>query len=237
MTDSADPLRGRGTPIRVASYNTRDFLDDRHAAARIVRAIDPDILCLQEVPRRLFSARRVRQFAAECGLRWPGAHRGSGGTTIFVGEQIAVETITHRRLAVAVPMRTRGYALARLTPARGRPVVVASIHLSLQSGERHAHTGRILASLTDLAGDAGRMIVAGDLNELDTGSTWRLLTGQLRLISPTTPTFPARRPRVPLDAVFATPDLPVLPHTAVDLDEVDVLAASDHRPVWVDVLC
>ena len=30
-------------PVRVASYNTRDFLDDRDAAASVVRAIDPDV--------------------------------------------------------------------------------------------------------------------------------------------------------------------------------------------------
>ncbi len=30
-------------------------------------------------------------------------------------------------------------------------------------------------------------------------------------------------------------DLEVLPHPRIDLDEDDVLAASDHRPVWVDL--
>ena len=54
--------------VRVASYNTRDFLDDHHLAARVVRAVDPDVLCLQEVPRRLFAGGRVRRFAAACGL-------------------------------------------------------------------------------------------------------------------------------------------------------------------------
>ena len=43
------------TTLRVATYNTRDFLDDHRLAARIVRAVAPDILCLQEVPRRLFA--------------------------------------------------------------------------------------------------------------------------------------------------------------------------------------
>ena len=52
--------------VRVASYNTRDFLDDHHLAARIVRAVDPDVLCLQEVPRRLFGGWRVRRFARAC---------------------------------------------------------------------------------------------------------------------------------------------------------------------------
>ena len=42
--------------LRVASYNVRDLKDDVDAAARVVRAIDPDVLCLQEVPRHPFSA-------------------------------------------------------------------------------------------------------------------------------------------------------------------------------------
>ena len=44
--------------MRVASYNLKDFTLDRHAAARVIRCIDPDVLCLQEVPRRLFSTWR-----------------------------------------------------------------------------------------------------------------------------------------------------------------------------------
>ena len=52
---------------------------------------------------------------------------------------------------------------------------------------------------------------------------------------PTAPTFPARRPRRRLDVVFASPELAVLPHREVDLAEADLAAASDHRPVWVDL--
>lgn len=222
--------------LRIASYNTRDFLDDRSAAARVVRTISPDILCLQEVPRRIFAGRRVRRFAAECGMRWPGGHRGSGGTTIFVNDRVTVDAVWHRRLAVAAPMRTRGYAMARLVPPSGRPVVVASIHLSLLAGERHAHTRQILDHLTELAGSHGRVIVAGDLNERETGLAWRLLGSRLALVSPTAATFPAARPRSLLDVIFASPELPVLPHRAIELAEEDVRGASDHRPVWVDLL-
>lgn len=224
------------TRLRIATYNTRDFLDDRAAAARVVRRIDPDVLCLQEVPRRLFSARRVRAFAAECGLRWPGTHRGSGGTTIFLSERIDLEAAWHRRLSVAVFMRTRGYAVARLRPP-GRPLlVVASVHLSLVEGERHAHTKQILRGLAAEVAQDGRAVLAGDLNELETGSAWRLIGSRMRLVSPPDPTYPVRRPRTLLDVIFASPDLAVLPHTEIDLGEEDVRAASDHRPVWVDLL-
>ena len=70
--------------VRVASYNTRDFLDDHHLAARVVRAVDPDVLCLQEVPRRLFGGWRVARFAAACGLQLagpaPGERRHDGAS-------------------------------------------------------------------------------------------------------------------------------------------------------------
>ena len=42
-------------------------------------------------------------------------------------------------------------------------------------------------------------------------------------------------PRMVLDVIFASPDLGVLPHGEVALDVADLVAASDHRPTWVDV--
>jgi hypothetical protein len=38
-----------------------------------------------------------------------------------------------------------------------------------------------------------------------------------------------------LDVIFGSPDLVVLPHRDVALDEGDLVAASDHRPTWVDI--
>jgi len=236
VSHPSTPESGGGIRLRVASYNTRDFLDDRRAAARVVRRLDPDILCLQEVPRRPCSGRRVRRFAAECGLSWPGGHRGGGGTTIFTGPRVTVTTAWHHRLSVAILRRIRGYALARLEPEGGAPITVASVHLSLQSGERHAHTVQILAGVRTAEGAPSRTVIAGDLNELESGSAWRLIESRLRRISPTAPTYPSSRPRTMLDVIFASPDLTVLPHTGIDLDEDDLRAASDHRPVWVDVL-
>ncbi|MDF2143639.1 endonuclease/exonuclease/phosphatase family protein [Knoellia sp. p5-6-4] len=219
------------TSIRVASYNLRDFKDDPAAAARVIRAVDPDVLCLQEVPRRLFSSFRVAAFAARCGLYWSGRHRGSGGTTIFTSLRVQVAESRHHRLRVARLQRTRGYAVIRVAPAGHQPIVVASVHLSLDAEERERHAGQILRTLS--AG--GPVVLAGDLNEGDTGRAWQLLAAPLRLVSPTTPTYPARSPRRLLDVVFASPELAVLPHTPVELDEADLVAATDHRPVWVDL--
>jgi endonuclease/exonuclease/phosphatase family metal-dependent hydrolase len=217
--------------IRVASYNLKDFTLDRHAAARVIRAIDPDILCLQEVPRRLLATWRVSSFAAECRMYWSGRHRGSGGTTIFTSLRVQVTESRHHRLRVAALQRTRGYAVARVGPPGHEPLVAASVHLSLDAAERERHAGQILKTVSG----GGPVVLAGDLNEGDTGGAWRLFAAPLRLVSPATPTYPASAPRRLLDVIFASPDLSVRPHSPLELSEADLRAASDHRPTWVDI--
>ena len=217
--------------IRVASYNLKDFTLDRRAAARVVRAIDPDVLCLQEVPRRLLGSWRVTAVAAECGMYWSGRHRGSGGTTVFTSLRVQVAESRHLRLRVAALQRRRGYAVCRVALPGREPLVAASVHLSLDAAERERHAGQILQTVSQ----GGPVVLAGDLNEGETGRAWQTFAAPMRLVSPTAPTFPAGRPRSLLDVIFASPDLSVLPHRAVALDEADLAAASDHRPVWVDV--
>ncbi|WP_377642082.1 endonuclease/exonuclease/phosphatase family protein [Oryzobacter terrae] len=219
--------------VRVASYNTRDFLDDHRLAARIVRAIEPDVLCLQEVPRRLFGAWRTHRFARACGMRWSGRHRGSGGTTVFTSDRVRVLAADHARLPVRWPDRTRGYAVVRVGVEGGGELTAVSVHLSLKAGERVAHTERILQGIAD----RGPLVLAGDLNEDDSGAAWHLIDvpDRLRLVSPAVPTFPARRPRRRLDVVFASPALRVLPHREVAVPDEAWARASDHRATWVDL--
>ena len=217
--------------LRVVSYNLKDFTMDRHAAARVIQVLDPDVLCLQEVPRRLFASWRVSAFAAECGMFWSGRHRGSGGTTVFTSLRVQVAESRHVRLRVRALQRTRGYAVARVAVPGHQPLVVASVHLGLEAAERERHAGLVLEAVS--GGDP--VLLAGDLNEGETGGAWRLFAGPLRLVSPPVPTFPARHPRRVLDVVFASPGLTALPHQALDLPEADLVAASDHRPTWVDL--
>jgi len=218
--------------IRVATYNLRDFLDDPVAAARVIRAIDPDVLCLQEVPRRLLGTWRVANFAQTCRMYWPGHHQGSGGTTIFTSLRVQTPQSTHRRLAVRFLVRRRGYAVTSVVLPDHHPITVASVHLSLAADERERHAARILDALAG----SGDVVVAGDLNEGEEGRAHRSIAGRYRVVSPGAATFPTSRPERVIDIVFASPDLVVRPGGPVDLDEADLRAASDHRPVWVEVV-
>ncbi|EWS99980.1 endonuclease/exonuclease/phosphatase [Intrasporangium oryzae NRRL B-24470] len=224
-----DPRR-TGPAMRVMSYNVRDFLDDVAAAARVVRAVDPDVLCLQEVPRRLTTELRLPAFARACRLWWSGGRRGTGGTAILTSPRVTVHSASRHRLGVRFPDRTRGYAAADVSLPGSVPVSVASIHLSLRADERERHARDIVAALGD------RSVVAGDLNEGSDGRGHRLIAERCRVVSEAVPTFPASSPDQVLDVIFAGPGLEVRPATAVALAEEDLVAASDHRPVWVDLV-
>ncbi|AKT52044.1 endonuclease/exonuclease/phosphatase family protein [Arsenicicoccus sp. oral taxon 190] len=218
--------------IRVASYNTRDFLDDRRAAAAVVRAVAPDVLLLQEVPRRWWPAPRVRRFATEAGLRWPGGHRGSGGTTVMVSERITVEAVSHHGLPVPAGQRTRGYAVLRGRLADGPPVTAVSVHLGLFAGQRLRHTHQILAALPA----AGSVVLAGDLNEGAGSPSWETIASRLQLLSDPAPTYPSWAPQERLDVVWGRGVRRVPgPPPALEPGAQILRQASDHLPVWVDV--
>ncbi len=221
--------------FRVATYNTRDFRDDHRLAARLVRAIAPDVLCLQEVPRRLLAGRRVEGFARRCGLLATGPHRGSGGTTVLVSSRVRLLAAGHRRLPVRWPDRTRGWAEARVGLADGVEVTAVSLHLSLRGDERVRHVEEVLGRVRGTE----PLVVAGDLNEEDDGPAWRRLVaaGGLRVVAPGHPTFPAHAPRRRLDVVMASPGVhPVhAGDPGVGVPDAVWARASDHRPVWVDL--
>ena len=93
----------------------------------------------------------------------------------------------------------------------------------------------ILVHADSDAASEGRLQVALDCARRFEGHVSLLIATPLRLISPTSPTFPSRAPRRLLDVIFASPGITALAHPAIGLDAEDLIAASDHRPVWVDI--
>src|SRR5690606_11172167 len=82
------PLPGRAMRVRVASYNLRGLGDDAAAAAQVVRALDPDVLLLQEVPRHPGSSYRISAFARACDLLWSGRTRLLSRTAVLTSLRV-----------------------------------------------------------------------------------------------------------------------------------------------------
>jgi len=225
--------------LRVMSYNVHDLLDDRAAAARVVRAVAPDVLCLQEVPRRLTTELRLPPFARDCLLHWHGGRLGTGGTAVLTAERVVVHGTSRGRLPVRFPDRTRGYAAATVSLPTGglsrRAVTVVSVHLGLRASERARHAAAVLAGLTRRGGLDDRTVIAGDLNEGPGGTAYAMFAEHHPPVSGAVPTFPALGPTTALDVVFAGTGLRVVESAETVVDEADLEGGSDHRPVWVDL--
>ncbi|MFD1054027.1 endonuclease/exonuclease/phosphatase family protein [Terrabacter terrigena] len=221
------------------SYNLHDLRDDRAAAARVVRAVAPDVLCLQEVPRRLTTEVRLPRFARACGMAWGRGRAGTGGTAVLLGPRVVLVGRSRGRLPVRFPDRTRGYAAASVAlpgTARARVVTVVSVHLGLRADERVRHATTLVQRYASGApGSADPVVVAGDLNEGSHGRAFAVLAAPLRLVSGDVATFPARTPTAALDVVFASPDLAATGSAPAEVDPGDLARGSDHRPVWVDL--
>lgn len=221
---------------RVASYNLRALQDDVPAAVRVMRAIKPDVVLLQEIPRVPFSAGAMHDFAQQCGLTWPGRTRRVSGVSMLVHPQLQASAVQDRALPVEFLGNPRTYTVARLQDEFGYAAVAAAIHLPLIAEQRRNHVGQILAELTrDGATDSLPWIIGGDLNEDQSAPAWQILEAHANLATPLKPSFPAHDAHRVIDAIFATRGVAVLQGEAVALDPADLKAATDHLPVWADL--
>ncbi|HLV72602.1 endonuclease/exonuclease/phosphatase family metal-dependent hydrolase [Actinomadura hallensis] len=229
-------------PVRLLSYNIRSLRDDPAAVVRVVRAIAPDVVCLQEVPR--FGAWRLRRrrLARACGLRIAAGRRACG---------LAVLAAPHvRRVAREFHLLTpdrglhrRALAIAVLESGGAR-FVAASTHLDLAGGPRLRHVREVIGHLDRASARHGAPVVlAGDINEEPGGPAWTLLAGRFRDAFAAAPaggaaTFPARAPRRRIDAVFADPSIAVagcgVPAGGA-APAADYARATDHLPLAAEL--
>lgn len=223
--------------LRVATYNLRGLKDDAHAAAAVVRALDPDVLLLQEVPRYPGSDYAVSSFAREAGLLWSGRTRLLSGTSLMTHLRLESSDSRDRKLRVGLRENPRSYTVARVRKVGGPWVTVVSVHLSLVGDQRVDHIRTVLGEVEDdpAVPPQGPLVVGGDLNENADGRAWQLIADRLVEVSDDRPTFPAAGPQHRLDAIFSRGHRSVRPCDPALLDGQDLAAASDHLPVWVDL--
>ncbi len=227
------------TVVRVVSWNVRDLLGDPFALRRVLRSLQADVVCLQEAPRRFRSEWRTARLARSVGLRHAGGGGASGGTALLLGPHVGVRELEAVRLPVpGLFTRTRGLVVAQLAvvsgPGAGAAITVACLHLPLDRRQRVQHARLAVAALTRRPGP---YVVGADVNEPPGGPAWAEL-------APVTPdpapdaghTFPAGREDVRADAVLVGRGLHVTAYGDGGADRADVVAASDHLPVVVDLL-
>lgn len=193
----------------------------------------PDVVALTEPPRGLRGRARLARVAGHAGLTIAVRARTCA---VLVRDGLPVTGARAVRMRWTPGLTRRGVATVDVAGVR-----VLAVHLGLRAAERTRHVDRMVRLV---AAAPGPCVVAGDLNEGPSGSSWRALGRALEDLAPGAgPTYPAHAPRVRIDAVLGR-GVRVSggdPRRAgrAPGEEGDVAApwrqASDHLPVAVDV--
>ena len=218
-----------GVPLRVLSYNVHGLKDDRPALTGLVRELEPDVVIVQEAPRRFRWRHKSAALADDCGLVVGAGGLPALGNLLLVNLRLRVHEQWSLRYPLTPGRHLRGAAFARCS-VRGATFTISGSHLATDPVERPAQAAQWKAELGRLEGP---VIAAGDLNEGPGGGAWRTVADGFAPNSSSALTFPATLPRVRLDTVFVSPDISVESYEVIDTDQAR--AASDHLPVVVDL--
>jgi endonuclease/exonuclease/phosphatase family metal-dependent hydrolase len=236
--------------LKIATYNIHGCLgvDRRYDPARIaavLREIDADIACLQEVGLRRATGRHDDQadYLAEatgCRVVLGAGARGRRGR--FANAILTrFPVVAARAIDLAVSVYEPRAALDAELMIGTRRLRVLATHFGLHAAERRLQADRLIAALREPCSPgrqaADTVLLVGDLNE------WRGRSGGIRALdrclrpSAAPPTFPSWLPVLPLDRMYA--DGPaVLGDVRVYRSPLARLA-SDHLPLvgslwWID---
>jgi endonuclease/exonuclease/phosphatase family metal-dependent hydrolase len=225
--------------VRLATFNVCNGSDgagtpvDLERLVASCRALDADLLALQEVARDARRSGRTDQaavIAERLGMTHvfgPGKRIGCGtrGNALLVrGTLTDVELLTltgHLRLG---RRDRRGVIVARASVA-GLAVSVAVTHLSIAVLDNVPQERRVLDALAERPPPR---LLLGDLNRRTAWVRGPASARGLELLDDDTPTYPRRRPRVRIDHV-ATAGLMTSAPAVVDA------GISDHRALTVEV--
>lgn len=221
--------------LRVVSYNVHSLRDDLSALSSVVRGLAPDVLIVQEAPRRWRWRTKCADLACSFGMFMAAGGMPSLGNVIMTSLRVRVLDQWCMRYPLTPGRHMRGAVFTRLQVPGREPFAVVGSHLSTDDVERPAQAALLKPALAALPDP---VIVGLDLNETPDGSSWQLLTDRLADAAALADledrhTFPAPHPTRRIDAMLVDPRLELREYRVVDSDEAD--RASDHYPLVVDL--
>lgn len=225
--------------LGVASWNVHAWVGtdrrrDPGRCAEVIAALDCEVVLLQEVDGRVApeEADALDAVAARTGhavvrgATREGEHGPYGNAVL---SRLPVRAV--RRVDLSVRGREPRGALDVELEARGGPLRVVTTHLGLAPREQRAQVRRLVALLEESA--TTPLVLAGDLNEwLPVGGALRALDRALGR-SPAPRTFPARRPLLALDRLWARPAARL--RALAVWATAEARAASDHLPLRAEL--
>lgn len=225
------------TGVRLLTYNVRSMRDDRAALGRVIRSAEPDVVLVQESPRFLRWRSLCAQLARLGNLVVVSGGRYAGSNLILSSLSVDVESSADVLFSRDPRMHRRGVAIAVLAK-HGTRFAVAGTHLDLRDAPRLRHIDELETAVARHVPAGIPTVVGGDINDRPGSAAWRALTrsrADAFAAAGTGNAFTstATRPHQTIDGVFVDPGIAVT--TARVLGEADVMRASDHRPLLVEL--
>lgn len=216
--------------LRVLTYNVHSQKDDQDALAAVVKDVEPDVLIVQEGPRRFRWRSKSAALARSFGMLAVSGGLPSLGNLVLTSLRVRVHEAWSIRLPHTPGQRMRGAAFAECSVGPSR-FVVAGSHLSTHADERPAQAAALRAAISKVDHP---VILGADLNESFLGDAWRIVSegmtdAAIAAGGAERPTFSCANPRERIDALFVDPSVTVLGYDVVDTPQA--LRASDHFPV------
>lgn len=217
--------------LRVVSYNVHSQRDDLDALASIVRSLAPDVLVVQEAPRRWRWRTKCAELAHSFGMFVAVGGQPSLGNLIVTNLRVRITDTWCMRFPLTPGRHMRGAAFARCTVAGAAPIVIAGSHLSTDDSERPAQASMVRQALH---ARLEPVVLGVDLNETPSGSSWQILSAGFTDSGIDGPaTFPTRGADRRIDALFVDPRLTVNRFEVVTGPAA--IRASDHFPLVADL--
>jgi endonuclease/exonuclease/phosphatase family metal-dependent hydrolase len=225
-----------GPSLRLLSYNVHGLRDDLSALAAVVRAAEPDVVVVQEAPRRFRWRTKCAALASRFGLMVAGGGLPALGNLVLTSFRVRVRESRCLRYPLTPGRHMRGAVIVRCEAGR-TPFFVAGSHLATDPGERPAQAAILRRALDEVDGP---LLVGLDVNETADGGAWRILTDGGRLVDAAAvvgradrATFPVGSPTRRIDAVLVDRRCDIVDYRVFDPPEA--LRASDHFPLLADV--
>ncbi|MFU8849934.1 endonuclease/exonuclease/phosphatase family protein [Micromonospora sp. SL1-18] len=224
-----------GVPLRVVSYNIHGQRDDTAALAEVVREITPDVMIVQEGPRRFRWRQKCASLADSFGLVVAAGGLPALGNLLLTSLRVRVLATRCRRFPLTPGRHLRGAAYAECLVG-GVRFLLAGSHLSTDPAERPAQAALFKR---ELAAATLPVVAGADLNEGSDGPAWRAVAEGLTDTAVAAGradrhTFPGADPHRRIDVLFVDPRIGVVDHDVVDTPRAR--RASDHLPILADLL-
>ncbi|SCF40992.1 endonuclease/exonuclease/phosphatase family protein [Micromonospora mirobrigensis] len=225
----------RGVPLRVVSYNIHTQRDDAAALAAVVRAAEPDVVIVQEGPRRFRWRQKSATLAESFGMVVAAGGLPALGNLLLTSLRVRVTATRCQRFPLTPGRHLRGAAYAECRVGGAR-FLLAGSHLSTDPAER---PGQAAAFKRELSAATLPVVAGADLNEGPDGPAWRgvaegLTDTAVAMDRADRHTYSCADPRRRIDALFVDPRITVVDYDVVDTPQTR--RASDHFPILVDLL-